>query len=166
MTSQNFLPRNEYFYPFEQFFDTFLNEMSGLSPSTLKAKTGYPKWDIYSTEEEWVIELAATGCGPEDVSVEILPTDAKNQSDKIREYKRMLKISGRVSEDLQHKETTKYVYLVRELRRSSFERFVYLPNEIEGDPEATMSKGILRLAWKLPDKAKKAIPKKIDIKSG
>ena len=154
------LTRNEYFYPFEQALDTFLNEMSGLSPSTLKAKTGYPKWDIYSTEEEWVVELAATGCEPENVSVEILPTDPTSK------YKRMLKISGRVSEDLQHKETTKYVYLVRELRRSSFERFVYLPNEIEGDPEATMSKGVLRLAWKIPDKAKKAVPKKIDIKSG
>lgn len=161
--------RNELISPFEQVLDSFINEFSGMSPANLKAKTGYPKWDIYSTDEDWIVELAVTGCGPEDVTVEILPTDtqtlANTLTNKCRGYKRMLKVSGRVSEDLQHKEASKYAYLVRELRRSSFERFVYLPNEIEGDPEATMSKGILKLAWKLPEKAKKAIPKKIQIKS-
>ena len=53
---------------------------------------------------------------------------------------------------------------IRELRRSAFERSVYLPNNIAGDPEAIMKNGILKLTWNLPDKPIPKI-KKIEIKS-
>lgn len=148
--------RNDLFYPFEQVFDKFFNDLySDLSPNSLKAKSGFPRWDIYQTEDEWVVEIAATGCEPDDVTVEILPTENSN-------YNRMLKISGRVAESFQLGDQV--AYSVRELRRSSFERFVYLPNDITGDPKATMKNGILKLAWDLPLAKKKLEAKKIEIK--
>jgi HSP20 family molecular chaperone IbpA len=48
----------------------------------------------------------------------------------------MLSVSGRVSQE--HYVDEKAQYYVRELRRSAFERSVYLPNNITGDPEAVM----------------------------
>lgn len=148
--------RNELFYPFEQVFDKFFNDLySDLSPNSLKAKSGFPRWDIYQSDDEWVVEVAATGCEPDDVTVEILPTENSN-------YHRMLKISGRVAENFQLSDNV--TYSVRELRRSSFERFVYLPNDVAGDPRATMKNGILKLAWDLPLAKRKPEAKKIEIK--
>jgi HSP20 family molecular chaperone IbpA len=148
--------RNDLFYPFQQFFDSFYDDLySGLSPSGLKSKSGFPRWDIYQTDTDWVVEMSTTGCEPENVNVEILPV--KDNSG----YSRLLKVSGRVSEDNQLGDSVRYS--VRELRRSAFERCVYLPNNIEGDPEATMKNGILRLSWKLPKSQLEEV-KRIEIK--
>lgn len=149
--------RNDFLDPFQQVFDNFFNEFfhNDLSLSSLKSKTGFPRWDIYQTNSEWVVEIAATGCDPENISVEIFPVD-DNPS-----FSRMLKVSGRIAEGFQNKDDCKYFF--RELKRSAFERCVYLPNEVSGDPEATMKNGILRLSWKLPEK-KVEETKKIEIK--
>jgi len=148
--------RNDLFYPFQQLFDNFYDDLySDLSPAGLKSKAGFPRWDIYQTDTDWVVEIATTGCETSDISAEILPVSDSS-------YKRVLKVSGRVSSDNQLGDTVKYS--VRELRRSSFERCVYLPNEIVGEPEATMKNGILKLAWKLPESQKKEEPKRIEIK--
>lgn len=149
--------RNDLFYPFQQLFDNFYDEFySDLSPSGLKSKSGFPRWDIYQTGSDWVVEMSTTGCEPENVNVEILP--AKENTG----YKRMLKVSGRVSEDNQLGDSVHYS--VRELRRSAFERCVYLPNDVIGDPEATMKNGILKLSWKLPEATPKEEVKRIEIK--
>lgn len=148
--------RNDLFYPFQQLFDSFYDDFySDLSLPGLKSKSGFPRWDIYQTDSEWVVELATTGCEPDDVTVELLPVRDDSR------YKRMLKVSGRVSEDNQLGDSVHYS--VRELRRSAFERCVYLPNHVEGEPEATMRNGILRLSWRLPEKPKEEV-KKIEIK--
>jgi HSP20 family molecular chaperone IbpA len=73
-------------------------------------------------------------------------------------------VSGRISQEYQNVDQTKTRFVCKELRRSVFERMTYLPNYVKGDPEATMSKGILKLVWKLP-KEKKPETKKIEIKS-
>ena len=149
--------RNELFYPLQQVFDRFFDEFySDLSPSSIKAKAGFPRWDIYQTDTTWNVELCVNGCDVNDVNVEILPADQTSG------YERMLKISGRVSEE--HQIDEKAQYYIRELRRSAFERSVYLPNNITGDPEAVMKNGILKLTWNLPDKPIPKI-KKIEIKS-
>lgn len=151
--------RNDLFDPFQQVFDNFFNEFyNDFSLSSVKSKNGFPRWDIYQTKDSWVVEIAATGCEPENISVELLPvTDNTN-------FARMLKVSGRIGESFQNKEDSKYFF--RELRKSAFERCVYLPNEVTGDPEATMKNGILRLSWKLPEKqidqTKKIEIKKLD----
>lgn len=147
--------RDELFYPFQSVFDGFFDSFfSDLSPHALKSRTGFPRWDIYQTDSEWIIEISATGCEPKDINIEILPS-------KESEYKNVLRISGRISEEHQLGDNIKYV--ARELRRSAFERSVYLPNDITGEPEATMKNGILTLKWKLPEKEKTTV-KKIQIK--
>lgn len=147
--------RNDLFYPFQQLFDNFYDDFySDLSPAGMKSKSGFPRWDIYQTSDDWVVEVAVTGCESEDVNVEIIPSDSS--------HKRILKISGRVSSLNQLNDNISYS--VRELRRSSFERSVYLPNEIKGDPEATLKDGILRLSWKLPEVTKKEESKRIEIR--
>lgn len=148
--------RNELFYPLQQAFDRFFDEFySDLSPSSIKAKSGFPRWDIYQTDTTWNIEICTNGCEPDDVNIEILPAVQTSG------FSRMLKVSGRVSQE--HYVDEKAQYYVRELRRSAFERSVYLPNNITGDPEAVMKNGILKLTWDLPYKP---IPKttKIEIK--
>lgn len=147
--------RDELFYPFQSVFDGFFDSFfSDLSPHALKSRTGFPRWDIYQTETEWIIEVAATGCEPKDMNIEILPS-------KETEYKNILRITGRISEEHQLGDHVKYA--ARELRRSAFERSVYLPNDISGEPEAFMKNGILTLKWKLPEKEKTTV-KKIQIK--
>jgi HSP20 family molecular chaperone IbpA len=151
--------RNDLFDPFQQVFDNFFNEFyNEFSLPTVKSKTGFPRWDVYQTSDKWIVEIAATGCEPENISVEILPV-TDHQS-----FSKMLKVSGRISESYQNKDDCKYFF--RELRKSAFERCIYLPNELEGDPEATMKNGILKLSWNLPEKrmdpTKKIEIKKID----
>jgi HSP20 family molecular chaperone IbpA len=148
--------REELFYPYQSLFDSFFDSFfSDLSPNALKSKTGFPRWDIYQTDTDWIIEVSATGCEPKDINIEIVPS-------KEGEYKNILRISGRISEDHQLSDNVKY-FSARELRRSAFERSVYLPNDIKGEPEATMKNGILTLKWKLPEKEKTTV-KKIQIK--
>lgn len=157
LTSKNSVKpnRNDLFDPFQQVFDNFFNDFyNEFSPSTVKAKSGFPRWDIFQTSDKWIVEVAATGCEPEDISVEILPVNDHQN------FSRMLKISGRISESFQNREDCKYFF--RELRRSAFERCVYLPNELNGDPEATMKNGILKLSWNLPEN-KSDPTKKIEI---
>lgn len=149
--------RADLFYPFQQLFDNFYDDFySDLSPAGLKSKSGFPRWDIYQTDSNWIVEIAATGCEPDDVSLEILPANESSN------YKRVLKVSGRISSDNQLNDNIKYS--CRELRRSAFERCVYLPNEIAGDPDAVMKNGVLKLTWKLPVVEKKEEPKRIEIK--
>lgn len=136
--------RDDLFYPFQQLFDKFYDEFwSDNTLGSLKSRVGYPKWDIYTDEKNWVVEVVLPGMDSEDVKVEILPAPESSA------YDRLLKISGRMSES--HQTGDSVHYLTREVRRSHFERCVYLPNSVQGDPEATMSNGILRLSWKLPE---------------
>lgn len=152
--------REDVFHPFQQLFDKFYDEFfSGFSSESLKSKAGFPRWDVYESDGKWVVEVWATGCRPEDISVEILPLDTNDL--RSGGNKRVLKISGRVSVDHQLKEVT---YHVRELRRSAFERSIYLPNNVDGDPEASMKDGVLRLSWDLPKTPQESGVKRIEVK--
>jgi HSP20 family molecular chaperone IbpA len=147
--------RDDLFYPYQLIFDSFFDSFfSDLSPNSVRSKVGFPRWDIYETVDNWVIDVSVTGCSAEDVNVEILPTNDKSG------YKNILKISGKVSQEHQVEHAK---YSARELRRSAFERTVYLPNNIHGEPVATIKNGILSLKWKLPE-IQKIQNKKIEIK--
>lgn len=132
--------RDALFSPFQQIFDKFYEDFWSdfqKEPITnLKSKSSFPKWDIYSDNKHWVVEVGIPGIPKEKINVEIV--DVEN--------KRLLKISGQI-ETISNEETD---WVVRELRRSSFERSVYLPNEVTGDPVATMTDGVLKLVWEKP----------------
>lgn len=165
--NSNFFPFFDYrmdaLAPIEHVFDKVFNDLSDFSIENIR-KTAYPKWDIYYTNDEYVIEVAASGCDVNDLNVEIMPTESVASTNK--KFNRILKVSGRVAQDYQKTDQSKTRYICRELKRSAFERMVYLPNDITGDPEAVMSRGVLTLRWKLPKEEKKKLEtKKIEIKS-
>ena len=160
--------RADLFFPFEQAFNKIFDEFfSDGALSTIRGKAGYPRLDILTSDGKWIVEAALPGVEPEDVTVEILPGEEKadniNQT-YVRISPRMLKVSGKMSED--HQYTNEAKYHVKELRRSSFERSMTLPDYVEGEPEATMKNGILSLTWKVPElkvPERKTIPiKKLD----
>lgn len=155
--------REDLFYPFEQAFDKIFDEFfGGNALSTVKGKSGYPRLDVIAADGKWIIEAALPGVKVEDVTVEILPNVPGVVQNKPPQ--RVLKISGRMSEDHQYTDEAKYH--VKELRRSSFERSMVLPDYVEGEPEATMKNGILSLTWNVPElkvPERKTIPiKKLD----
>lgn len=159
---KNLVPnRNDVFYPFQQFFDNFYDDMiASMSPNAMKAKSGYPRWDVFKKDNEWVIEMSVSGCSINDIDVKIANANYANGK---KNNSRVLVISGRIAEENQHDDKTQF--LVRELRRSSFERSLYLPDDIAGDPEASLKNGILRLAWKIKNKQENSEFQTIKIKN-
>ena len=134
--------REELFQPFESYFNSlFDNFFHSDGLMSIKSRVGYPKLDVLTENGHWVVEVALPGVRPEEVTVEIMPAkDHGNPS--------ILKISGRMAEDHQYEKAT---YHVKELRRSSFERSLVLPQYVKGEPDASMRNGILRLSWEVPD---------------
>lgn len=165
--SNNLFPRrDDLFQPFEQYFNKIYDEFfQGDYGSGIKSRVGYPKIDVLTENGKYIVEVAAPGTNAEDITVEIVPCDSGIGNFGIQEpNQRVLKISGKMSEERQRSPQANYQ--VKELRRSSFERTLLLPECIEGDPEASMKEGILSLVWEYPEAKtpeRKVIPiKKLD----
>lgn len=137
----NFFPKREdFFYPIEEYFNSIFDDFFNTKNlSSLKSKVNFPKLDIYTTDKTWNVEVAIPGMKPEDISVEI----EENNKDKI------LVISGKFEKE---EDSSKTFYSIKELRKSSFSRKVLLPENVSGEPEATIKNGILKLIWELPEK--------------
>jgi len=145
--------RDEFFFPVQQHFDKFFEDFfKDANVDSVVASGNYPKMDVLTEGDEWLIKFAIPGVSPNDVSVEIVPGDTST-----------LVISGKMSEEHQSSEEARYY--VRELKKSSFRKSITLPKWIEGDPEATFKDGMLKLAWKLPEETED-IPqvRKIEVK--
>lgn len=149
-----FPTRDDLFYPFEQVFnkviDEFFHDRSLLDGA--KSKIGFPRLDVVTDKDQWIVEVSLPGLKEDDISVEILPYQDK----------KVLKISGQMNDDRQYPSEAKFH--VRELRRSRFERSMVLPDNLKGDPEAVLEDGILKLTWKaemtkLPEKKQISIRK-------
>ena len=143
--------RDDLFYPFQSIFDRLYEEMTTLDANTLKSKLNYPRWDVYETEGQYTVQASIPGMESEDVSVEVLPDQGQG---------RLLKVAGRVNDDWKLDDVK---YHVRELRRSSFERYCLLPSYVRGDPEAELEDGVLTLRWKI-DEGTAPKPKLIPVK--
>lgn len=114
---------------YNQFFNDFQLDLS---------KSSFPKLDAYEKDGKWIVEVAVSGVDKEDLNVEVLPPSGEKQ--------RVIKISGQVNKKHQHQSDTNYV--IRELRRSKFERFVGLPSRVNVDSySAVLENGILTLTW-------------------
>lgn len=152
--------RENFFAPFEQMINKVYDDIA--SDSGLQAlrnysrSSHYPKLDVLTFDNRYVIEAAIPGVKPEDIKVEILPYEGGQPSSK------MLKISGKMSRDYQYSNTIEYS--VKELRRSFFERSMLLPDDLEGDPEAVIDNGILRMTWGMPKSMQPTKAKLIDVK--
>lgn len=156
--NDNLPTRSDFFHPFESYFDKIFDEFFSDSTKTgVKARAGYPKMDVIQQNGKFTVEAAVPGLQAEDITVEILP-----KNDKCNyfpgESQTVLKISGKqLQEESRHDKN----YHVKELRRSQFERYVSLPDSVEGEPEATLKNGILTLSWNCAEEVmpvKKTVP--------
>jgi len=148
--------REDLFFPLEQSFDDFFNSFFGCGLDPAKAKSGYPRIEAGVEGENWVVRAAVPGVKFDALNVEI-EDKLVDQSWGIEQ--RILKISGRMSEEYESPKDSRMVR--RELRKTSFSREMILPAEADGQPEATLQDGILTLKWKLasPESPKKNVVK-------
>ena len=142
--------RDDFFAPFEQTFDSFFDSFFNSSPfSQIKSNSSFPKMNIVEHAGEFAISLSVSGMTSDDVSVEV---DDKN----------VLKINGKMSAE--HRSPENATYFLRELRQSSFERQVQLPDYVQGDPVAVMKDGLLKLSWSINVSQKPEAIRKIVVK--
>jgi HSP20 family molecular chaperone IbpA len=135
--------REEFMFPLQKELDKLFDTM--FDPKRLpallnnvKTNSGYPRLDILLSDGRYRVEAAVPGVRPDDLRVEILPGD---------HGERVLRISGKMSHDYLYSNDT--IYKHRELTRAKFQRYVALPNEVSGDPEAVIQDGMLTLTWHL-----------------
>jgi len=153
--------RDDLFYPFQQYFDKVVDEFfTESAANTVRSKMGYPRLDVITKDGEWIVEASVPGVKLSDLHVELHPY--KDDSHKDAPDRQVLVISGRMSDAHQHSEGSHFH--IRELKRSSFERRVLLPDFVTGEPEATIKDGILRLIWKVPE-LQKPKPTQVQIKN-
>lgn len=126
--------RDNWITAFDKFFDdafrgTYpeLHKAFGIEPFS---KTSYPKVNVISHEEKLEIEAEIAGYSKEDITVQI-------EED-------ILSIVGKTSQ--LSEQTDKSVYLLRELKRSSFSRSFRLSDQLDVENiDATFKDGLLRL---------------------
>ncbi len=119
---------------FDKFFDeTFRGQFPdfyksfGIDPFS---KSAFPKVNVLSYDDKIEIEAEIAGYNKDDVSVEV-----ENE---------VLSIVGKASQ--LNEQTDKSVYLLRELKRSSFSRSFKLDDQLDSDNiEATFKDGLLTL---------------------
>lgn len=141
--------RDSFFGPFEELFnECFDNVLEGFS-GLKSQKVGFPRIDISVEDGKLLVEADVPGYNVEDLTVEILPDpDTKYCLKTSEPNQRYLKIAGSIA----HNDASKgRQYYVRELKRSSFERVIKLPEYVRGDPEASMKSGRLKLVWDVPE---------------
>jgi HSP20 family molecular chaperone IbpA len=144
--------RDEFRFPLEQtfnkFFDDFFNTKANVNVA--KSNVGYPKVDMYTDKNHTRLIFSVPGLRSDDIQLEYGPGN-------------FVTVRGRINSSYKSPEDSIYYY--REIRSSSFERVLPLPENIEGEPdEATLSDGLLTLTWK--NKASpQQLAKKIQIKS-
>lgn len=127
--------KEDLFSSFEQQFDRFFNDFFAAPViASVKSNTFYPKMDVVVDKDNWKVKVAVPGVKKEDLTVEI--------------EDRVLSIKGKMSEEYQNSEDDHHY--VKELRKSAFTRQINIPDYLEGDPDTSLSDGILILSWPLP----------------
>jgi HSP20 family protein len=128
---------------FDKFFDEALR---GQFPDVYKgfgiepfSKSAYPKVNVLSFDDKIEIEAEIAGYNKEDISIQV--------EDDV------LSIVGKASQ--QTEQTDKSVYLLRELKRSSFSRSFRLTDQLDSDRiDARFYNGLLHIT----------IPRKVQTK--
>lgn len=140
----NLVPlRDDLLFPLEQTFNKFFDEFFSHKGNTnvAKANSLYPKINSYIDGDSYKLSFAVPGVQPDDLDVEY----GHNKTVTVR---------GKAAK--KYSSSNEGEYFIRELRMSSFERTVMLPENIEGKPQdAVLSDGILTLIWKLTPKESK-----------
>jgi HSP20 family protein len=126
--------RDNWVTTFDKFFDdafrgTYpdVHKVFGIEPFS---KSAYPKVNVLSHEDKLEIEAEIAGYGRDDITVQV-------EED-------ILSIVGKTSQPVE--QTDKSVYLLRELKRSSFSRSFRLSDQLDVENiDATFKDGLLKL---------------------
>lgn len=157
--------RDDFFFPIQETFDRFFQDFWGADNilNSVKGKGGYPKMEIGTEGDYWVVRVAVPGVKEEDLLVQIDETGSG--STMVKKLPRILRIQGQMAEEYQSPEGAQY--FVRELRKSKFVREVVLPDGLTGEPDAMMKNGVLTLKWQKPqeDAGNASAIKKITVKT-
>lgn len=122
--------RDTLFGNIETIFNDVFNGMISQKSKLLDNVGGYPRMDIFVKDNKYCIQVACAGLTESDIDVKV--------SEGI------LTISG---SKLEKHEDAKY--LSKSLTRSAFTKHLTIPEDVEGDPTATMENGLLTLMWNL-----------------
>lgn len=139
--------RNEFFSAFEAEFDRFFDEFFQLKREIKPASHGYPRFNIFMQDNKLCIEATVPGMKKEDIEISFTP-------------ERELVISGSSRNTNENK---KLDYFWREIKLSSFERSIVLPEWVKGPPKAELENGILRLEWSIEEPNKSPPTIKVEI---
>lgn len=119
-----------------------LHKTYGIEPF---AKSSYPKVNVISFDDAVEIEAEIAGYNKDDISVQV--------------EENILSIVGKASQLAE--QTDKSVYLLRELKRSSFSRSFKLSDQLDADNiDATFKDGLLKLV--IPRKKPTVIEGKVN----
>lgn len=148
----NIIPlRDDLFFPleatFDKFFQDFFNSKSNINVA--KANQGYPKVNVYDDGSHFKMVFSVPGLKENNIELEY-----RNDN--------TVTIRGKMAQS--HSSPIDAKYYLRELRTSSFERILLLPDNVSGEPNsAELNDGLLTLTWTLNPKKNDSI-KKILIK--
>src|SRR5262245_25439050 len=119
---------------------------SFVRPSS-RAGAFQPPVDLYETENEYVVKLAAPGLKPDNFEITM--------------QQNMLTIQGRTQQEEEKQEDARYH--VREQRFGEFLRTVQFPSQVDADKiQASLSNGILTIQVPKTEAAK---PRRITVKA-
>jgi HSP20 family protein len=141
--------RNDALFPVEQWVNSFFDEFWKDNPVKQLSASTFPKMNVYEKDGQFVVTAMVPGMKSDDLTVEI--------EDGV------LSLSGRMSEEYRTPEGS--AEYVRELRSSSFERRISLPEHVDGEPEAVMKDGVLRLSFQTKQPEQVSTAKRIAIKA-
>ena len=148
--------KEEFFFPIEQYFEQFYQDFfRDFNCDKLKSTAGYPKMDVYVENDHFYIKMALPGVKADDVKLEIF---SKNDG-------KVMEISGKMSEEFQSDKDPNY--FIKELKKSTFMRQVYLPNNLVNaeEPDALLKDGILTLKWSRQKSEPQKMSKIVQIKN-
>lgn len=132
---------------FTNFFDDFFTRDLLNWPSSSSTGTSIPKVNIYETDKEFHVEMAAAGMSRDDFHVELDNNVLTIKSDKTEE-----------------KEDKKANYQRKEFSYLSFERSFHLPDSAEAEKiNAKYENGILKMMIPKKEEARKKPVKTIKI---
>lgn len=137
----NIVPlRDDLLFPLEQTFNKFFEDFFGnkSNANVAKANSTYPKYNAYMEKDYYKVVVAVPGVALEDLEVD-------------RGVAGAVIIRGKSSKKYQSQSDSQFY--VREIRLSTFERLINLPEGVDGEPEeAVLADGLLTLTWKLTPK--------------
>ncbi len=136
--------------PWKPFYDLdkFFEEEDFFLPVFSSKKINEPLIDIYETDKDIVAEMNIAGFKPENIDISV--------------ENGVLTVKGNIEEEKEDKNKN---YWRKEIKKSSFEKMIRLPKEVDEDKtEANYENGILKIT--LPKiEQKKKTGKKIKIKT-